>query len=146
MFDVPRNDPVVAHFSPCIFRRNGARLIRLSQAIDTGDSIESLIARTGAGVTSDGVHFSFSAQSVEKDRHVTPLDSQSIEITFLPKNQTRRCMAMIIRRFYDWPTESNAFSELNRMRSEMESLFGRLAESSPTGFGPGVFPLLASCL
>jgi HSP20 family protein len=51
-------------------------------------------------------------------------------------------MTMIIRRFYEWPTESNPFSELNRMRSEMESLFGRLAESLPTGFGPGVFPLI----
>lgn len=49
---------------------------------------------------------------------------------------------MIIRRFYEWPTESSQFSELNRMRSEMESLFGRLAESVPTGFGPGVFPLI----
>jgi HSP20 family protein len=49
---------------------------------------------------------------------------------------------MIIRRFYEWPTESNPFSELNRMRSEMESLFGRLAESLPMGFGPGVFPLI----
>jgi HSP20 family protein len=49
---------------------------------------------------------------------------------------------MIIRRFYDWPAESNPFSELNRMRSEMETLFGRLAESLPTGFGPGVFPLI----
>jgi hypothetical protein len=45
---------------------------------------------------------------------------------------------MIIRRFYDWPVESHAFLELNRMRSEMESLFGRLAESLPTGFDPGV--------
>jgi HSP20 family protein len=51
-------------------------------------------------------------------------------------------MTMIIRRFYDWPIESNAFSELNRMRSEMESLFGRLSESLPMGFGPGVFPLI----
>jgi HSP20 family protein len=49
---------------------------------------------------------------------------------------------MLIRRFYEWPSESTAFSELNRMRSEMESLFGRLAESLPTGFGPGVFPLI----
>jgi HSP20 family protein len=49
---------------------------------------------------------------------------------------------MIIRRFYEWPSESTAFSELNRMRSEMESLFGRLAESLPTSFGPGVFPLI----
>jgi HSP20 family protein len=49
---------------------------------------------------------------------------------------------MIIRRFYDWPSESKSFSELNRMRSEMESLFGRLAGSLPTGFGPGVFPLI----
>jgi HSP20 family protein len=51
-------------------------------------------------------------------------------------------MTMIIRRFYEWPTESTAFSELNKMRSEMESLFGRLAESLPTGLGPGVFPLI----
>jgi HSP20 family protein len=51
-------------------------------------------------------------------------------------------MTMIIRRFYEWPSESTAFSELNRMRSEMESLFGRLAESLPTSFGPGVFPLI----
>lgn len=49
---------------------------------------------------------------------------------------------MIIRRFYEWPTESNAFSELDRMRSQIESLFGRLTESLPTGFGPGVFPLI----
>jgi HSP20 family protein len=49
---------------------------------------------------------------------------------------------MIIRRFYEWPNESNPFSELNRMRSEMESLFGRLAESVPPGFGSGVFPLI----
>ena len=49
---------------------------------------------------------------------------------------------MIIRRFYDWPIESNAFSELDRMRSEMETLFGRLAESLPSGSGPGVFPLV----
>jgi HSP20 family protein len=49
---------------------------------------------------------------------------------------------MIIRKFYEWPTESSPFSDLNRMRSEMESLFGRLAESLPTGFGPGVFPLI----
>jgi HSP20 family protein len=49
---------------------------------------------------------------------------------------------MIIRRFYDWPVESNSFSELNRMRSEMESLFGRLSESLPTASGPGVFPLI----
>jgi HSP20 family protein len=51
-------------------------------------------------------------------------------------------MTMIIRRFYELPSESNPFSELNRMRSEMESLFGRLAESLPTGYGPGVFPLI----
>jgi HSP20 family protein len=51
-------------------------------------------------------------------------------------------MTMIIRRFYELPSESNPFSELNRMRSEMESLFGRLAESLPTGSGPGVFPLI----
>jgi HSP20 family protein len=51
-------------------------------------------------------------------------------------------MTMIIRRFYEWPSESNPFSELNRMRSEMESLFGRLADSLPTGYGPGVFPLI----
>ncbi len=49
---------------------------------------------------------------------------------------------MILRRFYDWPVESNPFSELNRMRSEMEDLFGRLTESLPTGFGSGVFPLI----
>ena len=49
---------------------------------------------------------------------------------------------MIIRRFYDWPTESDPFSELNRMRSEMDSLFGRLAESLPTGSGSGVYPLI----
>ena len=49
---------------------------------------------------------------------------------------------MIIRRYYEWPTESNPFSELNRVRSEMESLIGRLAESVPAGFGPGVFPLI----
>jgi HSP20 family protein len=51
-------------------------------------------------------------------------------------------MTMLIRRFYEWPSESTAFSELSRMRSEMESLFGRLAESLPTGFGSGVFPLI----
>jgi HSP20 family protein len=51
-------------------------------------------------------------------------------------------MTMIIRRFYEWPSESTAFSELNRMRSEMESLFGRLAESLPTSFSSGVFPLI----
>jgi HSP20 family protein len=49
---------------------------------------------------------------------------------------------MIIRRFYNWPVESNPFSELSRMRSEMEDLFGRLTESQPTGFGSGVFPLI----
>jgi HSP20 family protein len=48
---------------------------------------------------------------------------------------------MIIRRFYDWPGESGA-SELNRMRSEMEALFGRLSEALPGGFGAGVFPLI----
>lgn len=48
---------------------------------------------------------------------------------------------MIIRRLYDRPGAWDAFSELNRMRSEMETLFGRLTDL-PTSFGSGVFPLM----
>lgn len=47
---------------------------------------------------------------------------------------------MIVRRLYDWPQARDTFSDLERMRTQMDNLFGRLTGYLPTGFGSGVFP------
>ena len=49
---------------------------------------------------------------------------------------------MIVRRLYNWPQSQNSFSELERMRSQMDNLFGRLTGYLPAGLGPGVFPAM----
>ena len=50
---------------------------------------------------------------------------------------------MFVRRLYDYPTRgTNPFAELERMRSEMERLFGGATSSPGPAAGAGVFPLI----
>lgn len=49
---------------------------------------------------------------------------------------------MIVRRLYDWPSAQDSFADLERMRSQMDNLFGRLTGYMPTEFGAGVFPAM----
>ena len=50
---------------------------------------------------------------------------------------------MFVRRLYDYPTRgANPFAELERMRSEMERLFGGATSSPAESPGAGVFPLI----